>query len=369
MVPLNEYEARQADEIAAWKSERPSLVMAAFRGLSRPLSRLAARVVPHETIRALVAKAEAMSEKFGGPEEIARMAGVHDIRELRDRTLEECDRLAVTISTPAQRQAMMEGAIAGLGGVVTETLNVPVLLTAALRSIYRIGYCYGYPLDTEIDRLFVLAILELSTADEPVRRQALFQQLKNLGTHVANGQAPAKPVSLDGVEEALFEDLAFGAVPIVGDVTSILMDYDFIRRVDTTARRVFQERWLKDHGKIDEIHPAPVSQRRSSLEGGIDLVAQLAYLGSFGVAFGVAFPLTLVARRAAGFDNSLVRGVKQGADDAARDADRFLLGIRSAMAAAESAAAESPPELSVSAANLRKSKVLQIFHLDLRLER
>ena len=94
-----------------------------------------------------------------------------------------------------------------------------------------------------------------------------------------------------------------------------------------------------------------MSQRRSSLEGGIDLVAQLAYLGSFGVGFGVAFPLILVARRAAGFDNSLVRGVKQGADDAARDADRFLLGIRSAMAAAESAAAESPPELSVSAAS------------------
>ena len=67
MVPLNEYEARQADEIAAWKSERPSLVMAAFRGLSRPLSRLAARVVPAGTIPALVAKAEAMSEKFGGP--------------------------------------------------------------------------------------------------------------------------------------------------------------------------------------------------------------------------------------------------------------------------------------------------------------
>ena len=167
----------------------------------------------------------------------------------------------------------------------------------------------------------------------------------------ANGQAPAKPVSLDGVEEALFEDLAFGAVPIVGDVTSILMDYDFIRRVDTTARRVFQERWLKDHGKLDEIHPAPVSQRRSSLEGGIDLVAQLVYLGSFGVGFGVAFPLTLVARGARGFDNSLVRGVKQGAGDAARDADRFLFRFRSATASAKSAAAESPPELSVSAAS------------------
>src|SRR5271157_5774259 len=181
MVPLNEYEARQADEIAAWKSERPSLVMAAFRGFSRPLSRLASRFVPGGTIRAVVAKAETMSAKFGGAEVIARMAGVHDIRELREWSLEACDRLAVTISTPAQRQAMIEGAIAGLGGAVTETLNIPVLLTAALRSIYRIGYCYGYPLDTEIDRFFVLAILELSTADEPARRQALFQQLKNLG--------------------------------------------------------------------------------------------------------------------------------------------------------------------------------------------
>ncbi len=104
MVPLNEYEASQADEIAAWKSERTSLVMEAFRGLSRPLSRLAARAVPHDAFVKLVAKAEAMSQKFGGAEEIARLAKVHDIAELRNRPLEECDRLVRTISTPAQRR-------------------------------------------------------------------------------------------------------------------------------------------------------------------------------------------------------------------------------------------------------------------------
>ncbi len=349
MVPLNEYEARQADEIAAWKSERPSLVTAAFRGLSRPLSRLAARVVPDGTVRSLVAKAEAMSGKFGGAAGIARMAGVSDIRELGDRTLEECDRLAMAISSPAQRRAMMEGAIAGLGGVVTETLNIPVLLTAALQFIYRVGYCYGYSLETEIDRLCALAILELSTADELARRQALFQQLENLGAPAASGQALAQPVSLDGVEEDLLRDLAFGAVPIIGDLTWIVLDFDFIRRVDITARRIFQERWLKDHGKLDRIHPAPLSRRRSSLAGGIDLAAQLVYLGCFGVGFGVAFPLTLVARGALKFDNLLARAVKQGAVDASRDADRFLVRIRSAMTVAESAAGEPPPELSVSA--------------------
>jgi hypothetical protein len=324
MIPLDEYEAAQADEIAAWKAERPSLLMAAFRGISRPISRLASKVVSESTVRTLVERAEHLSEKFGGQEEIARRAGVRDIRDLRIRTLRECDGLAATVSAPAERQAMIEGAVAGLGGVITETVNVPVLLAATLRSIARIGHCYGYPLDTEIDRVFVLGILELSTADDPARRLELFRQLRDLTAGTPKAGTNGKPLSLDGVSSAMFEDLAFGAVPILGDVTSILMDYDFVRRVDITARRVFQERWLVDRGKLDEVFPSPESRRRSSLEGGADLLAQIAYVGAYGAAFGITLPLAVIARGAQSYDNSLVRGCKQGARHAAEDAGQFL---------------------------------------------
>lgn len=323
MIPLDEYEAGQADEIAAWKSERPSLVMSAFRGVSRPISRVASKVVPQSTVRSLVEKAEHLSEKFGGQEQIARAAGVGDIRELRKRPLRECDRLAATVSVPAERQAMIEGAVAGVGGVVTETMNVPLLLAASLRSIARIGHCYGYPLDGEIDRAFMLGILELSTVDEPARRLEIFRQLCDLG-----GSPKGKPPSLEGVGSTMFEDLAFGAVPIVGDFASILMDYDFVRRVDITARRVFQERWLKDRGKVDEIYPAPESRRRSSLQGGADLLAQIAYVASYGIAFGMTLPLAVIAQGAASYDNSLTRGCKRGARHAVEDADRFLDRLR-----------------------------------------
>src|SRR4051794_6282458 len=203
MIPLDEYEAGQADEIAAWKSERPSLVMAAFRGISRPLSRLASKVVPEATVRSLVEKAEHLSERFGGQEEVARRAGVRNIRELRTRTLRECDRLAATVSAPAERQAMIEGAVAGVGGVITETINVPVLLAATLRSIARIGHCYGYPLDTEIDRVYVLGILELSTVDDPGQRLELFRQLRDLGSGGSKAGSTGKPPSLEGVSSAM----------------------------------------------------------------------------------------------------------------------------------------------------------------------
>ncbi len=350
MIPLNEYEARQADEIAAWKSERPSLVMAAFRSLSRPLSQLASRAVPHDRFQALVSKAETMSQRFGGPEEIARLAGVHDIGELRRRPLEECDRLAMTISSPAQREAMIEGAVAGLGGVVTEALNIPILLAAALRSIYRVGYCYGYRLDHETDRLYVLTTLELSAADDPARRQALFEQLKVLVQPEDQVQPAIEQVSLDGVEEDLIEDLAFGVVPILGDVTSILMDYDFIRRVDISARRVFQEALAQGS-----------RQARRDLPRGREPEAKLLRgRHRSGLAPCLHWQLRDRVRRgvsphpdragATGFDNSAARGVKQGAGAATRDAHRFASRLRSAMDAG-SATSQSSAELSVSAAS------------------
>jgi hypothetical protein len=220
-------------------------------------------------------------------------------------------------------------------------LNVPLLLAATLRSIIRIGHCYGYTLDSEIDQLFVLGILELSTADEPERRQELFQQLEQLGPGGSNGRSKKKRVELDGVRTAMLEDLAFGAVPILGDLTSILMDYDFVRRVDITARRVFQERRLKDHGKVEKIYPAPVSRRRSSVDGVADLLAQLTYVGTYGVAFGVTLPLALIAKKAAAFDNPLVRGFKQGAADAVGDADHFLAEIRAEAKSAQAGASVS----------------------------
>ncbi len=84
-----------------------------------------------------------------------------------------------------------------------------------------------------------------------------------------------------------------------------------------------------------------MSRRRSSVDGVADLLAQLTYVGTYGVAFGVTLPLALVARKAAAFDNPLVRGFKQGAADAAGDADRFLSEIRAGAKSAEAGASSS----------------------------
>ena len=45
------------------------------------------------------------------------------------------------------------------------------------------------------------------------------------------------PIELNGVGLALAEDLVIGAVPVLGEMSAIVLDYAFMRRVDTAARQ------------------------------------------------------------------------------------------------------------------------------------
>ena len=56
----------------------------------------------------------------------------------------------------AQGVATVEGGLTGAGGIWTTVLDVPILFALCLRTIIKIGHCYGYALDRPNDRAWVL---------------------------------------------------------------------------------------------------------------------------------------------------------------------------------------------------------------------
>ncbi len=137
------------------------------------------------------------------------------------------------------------------------------------------------------------------------------------------------PITLEGVERGLTADLALEVVPIVGDAVTILLDYSMIKRVNRTARRVFEERWLRDAGKIDgEIAPAPPHPRDDALQTLGDLAGHAVYLTSFGVSFGVTVPFALAGRAARWLPGPVNRGASDGARDAVRSVNQLQAGWR-----------------------------------------
>ena len=331
MSPLNDHEAEQVRAIALWKSGRPSLLLESYRTLIRPLSKLVSLVVPKDLARHALAKVESLAEARDTADDIVEAARISTIHDLLNRDLEECDRLSKMVSVHAEHLALLEGAVPAAvgvalpmgGGAAAAVLDVPVLLEASIRAIRRIGHCYGFPLDSEPDRRFVLGILDVANQDTPCGREETREGLWD-----PDGPAETRHDDSDAaqaIEESVVDDLPIESIPVVGDVANLVLDYAFVRRVDLTARRVFQERWLRANGKVESIPPAPEARRRSSIEGVAAVASEVAYVGAYGVSFGVTFPAALAALAVESVaPDSVRRGFRDGASAASGDSREFL---------------------------------------------
>ena len=254
---LTEYESRAVRLIAEWKARTPSRVSRALQVVRWPVGKVMGKVVPGPGVQKICDKIEVLLEHRSGLAEIAqgrrarrRGAAAPFARGVRP--------VGPGGQRPAQREAILEGATAGVAGIAGEAMHTPVLIGAAVRAIRRIGHCYGYRLDTELDRQYVLGILELSTVEDPVGRKRIRERLYRLMHQMDEGEPP---IGFDGIKKELTEDLVIEAVPIVGMLVSVVVDYAYMRRVDFAARRVFQRRWLRRRGKVTVIAPAEVSRR------------------------------------------------------------------------------------------------------------
>jgi hypothetical protein len=323
---MSDYERRTVEAIAQWKGEVPGAVSRTLGVILQPLGRLGERLVPESALRKTLGTLDGALDAGKQVEKFLKEAGARSVEELRSGPLERCDSLARRGGVRAERLALGMGAVAGAGGLPTEVAGIPILLTAAVRSIHRIGLCYGYRLDGSSDRQYLLGVLELSAVEEPARREVIRQHLERM----AHGEIEdASSIELGDVEREMAGDLALEVVPAVGDVAAIILDYSMMKRVDRTARMVFRERWLRDAGRIeDAIAPAPVHPRDEALRDLRDLTQQVVYLAGYGLGFGVTLPVAALGRAARWLPQPAVRGAEDGARDAVRSVDEFRAGLR-----------------------------------------
>jgi hypothetical protein len=304
---LTPYEAEVVQEIATWKSRPRNPIAELFDMVAMPVADLVEKVIPDNLVQAAIAISYNLSDVFAGQEDIKRQAGVRELGDLLKKPLEQCDRLAVQVGFGAQAVATVEGAATGAGGVLTTLIDIPLMFVLALRTIIKIGHCYGYPLDRERDRHFVLGILiAASSSSVQVRRRRL-EELKQI-EHMLLEETQEEIIAEEALS-LLFQLEIFEEVPGVGMISGALLNLFFIRRVDRTARHVFQERWLGDNGKVHVIAPTPVHERHlaSGLGGAF---GRVAYSGLYVLGYGAALPVHFAISLVRSIDNPLTRGTR-----------------------------------------------------------
>ncbi len=138
---LDEYESRQVEQIAAWKSEFPNPFGELFRAAAQPLGKAVEFIIPDRMAQLAIESTYKAADFAATATDIKVQAGVNELSKLRQCPLAVCDKLSRRVGTIAQAIATAEGALTGACGIWTTLLDVPLLFGECLRMILKIGHC------------------------------------------------------------------------------------------------------------------------------------------------------------------------------------------------------------------------------------
>lgn len=264
----SEYELLQISEILKWKNTEPSVVSQAFGKVFAPLAWTIRKIVPDKAVQGLLDGANEVGRMLTDKKDIMRKAKVTSIEDLQYLDLKISDKLAENVHNWAIGVAIAEGGTTGAFGLPGAAVDIPTIITLALRTIHKIGVCYGYECNSEADKKFVLGILSASGANSMEEKNIAITMLKSLETTVAkqtwksmSQKAMTHPLSQEAALIALrnlskqlginlTKRKALQAIPVIGAVVGGSTNGWYIKDVSWAARRAFQERWLRDNDKI-----------------------------------------------------------------------------------------------------------------------
>ena len=174
------------------------------------------------------------------------------------------------------------------------------------------------------DKAWVLGALAVALSSTKERRTELMARLREIEDLLL--EQTQEQVVVEETASLLTQIEVFEDIPVFGAVTGGLLNLSTAHRADVTARHLFQERWLRDQGKIDEIEPSPDVSELPALSGWSGVFARIGYSTVYGASFGAAFPVYLAGAIFAPVTDSIRSGFRDGAR-AAIDGVDGLLGV------------------------------------------
>lgn len=260
---MNPYERKVLKRIHAWQAEPPGW---GSRLLAKPGSKVAQAVqvlVPTSALRAALEGADRLGRKLSDERSLLKRAGVASLEDLRGQGLEASDRLARGVTRRALMLGGVTGAVFGVAGAAGLVADIPTLLTLAMRTIHRVGFCYGEKHAARDERRLALGVFALVSANSAEEKalavQALHAQASLLDAAWRDGvervaeRELAKQTtvySLQNLARAIGVNLGkrkvAGSIPVVGAAVGAAVNAWYLSDVAQVAQFTFQERWLRE---------------------------------------------------------------------------------------------------------------------------
>lgn len=266
------YEKKEYLKIQEWKALEPSVLSKAIGTLFKPVTWLIQSVVPEKAMKSAIEGCNGASKFLIDNESFKKDCNILDIKEMKKKTLAECDNFADEIHNWAIAYATTEGGVTGATGLLGMAVDIPAIITLAFRTINKIGMCYGFESKTEEDNQTILSILSAAGANTIEEKQVALLTLKQLEIIIlkttwkkiaqtateSRFSKEAGVIALKSLAKQLGVNLtkrkALQVVPLLGAAVGASVNAAFIKDIGWAARRVFQDRWITEKYKEDLVY-------------------------------------------------------------------------------------------------------------------
>ena len=269
-MEMTSYEQKQFDAIEKWEKEEPSVVAQAVGYALKPLTWALQKVIPAKAIEGALTGFDRLALFVTDNGDILRDGQVKSIEELKHKDLKLSDKLADGVKNWAVAISGVEGGGTGWVGLPGLIVDIPALITLSLRTIHKIGLCYGYECYTPEERMRVYQIMSAAGANTMKEKVAAITFMRSLEIMIAKTtwkkiaeKAAANKVGQAALINAvrtiakqlginITKRKALAAIPILGLGISAAMNMAFIKDVAEAAIRTYQHTWLIENGKIQQ---------------------------------------------------------------------------------------------------------------------
>lgn len=288
---LTPYEERQVALIQEWLNSPPSYFVQGYRHAKETIGWAARKILPEGTPEKVIEYVDVvgamvrrvipagaiegainaniwLAEQWIDDRSVLHDLDAQNFEELASYDLERLDIVANTVQNWAIGYAGLTGGAAGAGGIFAAVPGVAAVINISMRTVRKIGLCYGYHATDHLERHFMLEVLALAggSGDQAAKLGSakLLREMqlmvarttwKSMAEKAAQDtaskeafltalRAGAKKIGVD-----LTKKRALTAVPIVGGGVGFLLDGNYLRQVGWTARHCYQRRWLIDRGR------------------------------------------------------------------------------------------------------------------------
>lgn len=263
---MSEYEETQYSFIQQWKLAEPGIIAKAMDKVTAPASWALEKIIPLKGIKYVLDSANSIAKKITDVEKIKNIAEVSEIRHLRHKGLAISDYLSHDVEKWALGIAAAEGAATGWAGFGGMVIDVPAVITLSMRTVYKIGLCYGYEGTEQWEQDFVFGILSAAganTIEEKIAALSMMNEINILleeDTNKVMGEFVKKQLNrryavmtVEKLAKQLGMNMArrkiMQAVPVISSGIGAAINVWYINEVVVAARCSYQERWLIDNQK------------------------------------------------------------------------------------------------------------------------